>query len=318
MDFITENIFFVLVLTIGMYVLFKLPKQIHFFFTKEDIGNEQLKKTYLENRYQKEYPNQKIGVDRPRKKNDPWKVYIGDETFRNIDFIQGSDDKIKQESTWKFNKEDQKDEFIKLRKWDKDGNEVVSNPKKKENKKNLKPKEDKNTTSDSKKVKDLLINKKEEIKNDNGFNRVYSESGYQEFFLKDGRPHGECKVFNRKGILIYHIEDSKLNSSNGFILHGKEKNYYENGKIKSEVSFIKGKRNGFGLSYTEDGWIEQIDYYKNDVDVTQDSDENKNLMLKEIKKYMNNGINVYPIQYMFLCRSIGIDPKKFLKDNLKK
>ena len=55
MDFIIENIFVVLVLTIGMYVLFKLPQQIRFFFTKDKIDNEKLKKPYLEYKYQKEY-----------------------------------------------------------------------------------------------------------------------------------------------------------------------------------------------------------------------------------------------------------------------
>tara|TARA_X000000368_G_C22997532_1_gene697374 strand:- start:370 stop:573 length:204 start_codon:yes stop_codon:yes gene_type:complete len=47
MDFLIENIFFVLVITIGMYVLFKLPQQIRFFVTKDKIDNEKLKKREL-------------------------------------------------------------------------------------------------------------------------------------------------------------------------------------------------------------------------------------------------------------------------------
>jgi len=37
-------------------------------------------------------------------------------------------------------------------------------------------------------------------------------------------------------------------------------------------------------------------------------------MLREIKKYMNDGVNVYPVQYMGLCESLGFDSKEF-KDN---
>ena len=62
MDFIIENIFVVLVLTIGMYVLFKLPQQIRFFFTKDKIDSEKLKKPYLECKYQKEYLNNIISI----------------------------------------------------------------------------------------------------------------------------------------------------------------------------------------------------------------------------------------------------------------
>ena len=155
---------------------------------------------------------------------------------------------------------------------------------------------------------------KEQIKNDNGFNRIFSEDGgYQEFYKKNGAFTGELKMYNKNGILIKHIENL-VQQGDEILVNGKEITRYDNGSLRTECCFIKGLRDGFGISYTEDGWIDQIDYYKNDEDVSWDSDENKKIMLREIKKYMNDGVNVYPVQYIGLCESLGFDPNEF-KDN---
>ena len=37
----------------------------------------------------------------------------------------------------------------------------------------------------------------------------------------------------------------------------------------------------------------------------------KEILEREIKKYMNDGVNVYPVQYIGLCESLGIDVYEF-------
>ena len=162
------------------------------------------------------------------------------------------------------------------------------------------------------------IHKGEEIKNDNGFNRIYTEFGDQEMYRKNGKINGEFKQYDWDGVLEIHVENFTETSDGQMVQSGREKKWWSEGKIKSDVSFINGKRDGFGISYNKDGWIDMLQNYKNDEDITWDSDKNKKLMLKEIKRHMNKGVNVYPVIYLGLCEQLGIDPHKFLKDNLKK
>ena len=163
-----------------------------------------------------------------------------------------------------------------------------------------------------------FFKKNKNIENDNGFNKIYKDSGIQEFYKIDGKFNGEFKQYNNEGTLIIHIQSILENSNGEIIQSGKEIKRFKNGSIFSEVNFKKGLRNGFGISYDEKGNIEKIDYYKNDEDVTWDNDKNKRMMLKEIKKYMNDGVNVYPVQYLGLCESLGINSTKFKDDsNLK-
>lgn len=178
----------------------------------------------------------------------------------------------------------------------------------------IKSKDDKSISEFQEKENDLKSSDVKEIKNKNGFNRIYNESGHQEFYQKNGKINGDFKQYNIRGTLVVHIENWIEDSDGRMIQSGKEKKWWDDGKIKSEISFINGNRNGFGISYTDDGWIDQIDYYKDDEDITWDNDENKKMMLKEIKKYMNNGVNVYPVQYLGLCKSLDIDTSKFKDD----
>tara|TARA_B100000575_G_C23030976_1_gene593565 strand:- start:395 stop:955 length:561 start_codon:yes stop_codon:yes gene_type:complete len=150
-------------------------------------------------------------------------------------------------------------------------------------------------------------NSKKPVKNDNGFNRIFNkDGGYQESYKKNGAITGEFKIYNKKGILILHLENV-VQVGKEILVNGKETKRYHNGSLQSECCFIRGSRDGFGIEYEIDGSINQIDYYKNNESVSWDSDKNKKMMLREIKKYMKNGVKVYPVNYMGLCESLGYD-----------
>ena len=170
--------------------------------------------------------------------------------------------------------------------------------------------------SNEKRKKELEKKKsKNSIENDNGFNRSFptgKESGkYIECYKKDGILNGEYKMFNEDGVLVQHFEKLLPDGDGGFVADGKSREWDDDGLILFDVNFIRGKRDGFGVEYGEDGWIVRIDYYKDDEDVSWNSDKNKKMMLREIKKYMNDGVNVHPVQYIGLCESLGIDINEF-------
>lgn len=152
-----------------------------------------------------------------------------------------------------------------------------------------------------------LLNSKEAVENKNGLNIFYTDDGCRhEWYNKDGVHNGDYKIFNKNGILIslndfFPAPGEKL----ALIVNGKQKEWYNDGSPKLDITFNMGKRDGFGVTFDEEGRIDQIGYYKDDIDVAWDSAENKKLVLREIKKYMEDGVTVYPVQYMGLCETLG-------------
>ena len=159
------------------------------------------------------------------------------------------------------------------------------------------------------------------VKDENGFNKIFEDDGsYIEMYKKDGIPNGEYKKFNSDGVLIVHYEyllpiDSndiyyenliELNGNN-FIVDGTYNTWHNDGSIKCEANFIKGKLNGRKIEIGEDGMIERIGYFKDDESIDWNSEGNMKKTLREIKKYMTNGVKVYPVAYMGLCESLGYD-----------
>jgi len=162
---------------------------------------------------------------------------------------------------------------------------------------------------------------KESIENENGFNKIFEDDGsYIEMYKKDGIPNGEYKKFNSDGVLIVHYEyllplDSndiyyenliELDGNN-FIVDGTYKTWHNDGSIKCEANFIKGELNGRKIEIGEDGMIDRIGYFKDDESIDWNSEENMKKKLREIKKYMTNGVEVYSVEYMGLCESLGYD-----------
>ena len=185
----------------------------------------------------------------------------------------------------------------------------------KTNKLKVKPKLGDNIQEQNKKASNEDTSVQGEQEHDNGFNRKYNEDGgYIEFYKKNGFQQGELKAYNKAGILVAHLENAfEDKDGDGVITDGKEI-IYDDGLLQSEVYFEKGVRQGFGIEYSHDGWIEVIIYYQDDEDVGWDNEENKRLVLREIKKYMNKGVNVMPINYIGLCESFGFDTTKFCED----
>jgi len=162
--------------------------------------------------------------------------------------------------------------------------------------------------------KKTTYHSKKSIENDNGFNRKHLEDGgYQECYKENGVMTKDLKIYNKKGVLTLHI-DKLIEKGDNIIVNGKELSYYDDGSLKSDTYFIKGKREGFGIEYDEEEKIIQIDYYKDDEDISWDSDKNKKIVLRKIKDYLNNGVEVYPVQYYGKCKSLGIDVNKFLNE----
>jgi periplasmic protein TonB len=69
------------------------------------------------------------------------------------------------------------------------------------------------------------------------------------------------KTFLKSG-LIY--KETYYSAYKKRIIDGKEKVYYENGQLKSDVDYREGKLNGYILTYWESGKAKRIDKYKND------------------------------------------------------
>ena len=161
---------------------------------------------------------------------------------------------------------------------------------------------------------------KNPIQNQNGFNRIFKggdqkfikeiglNSGYQEFIKKGGVFNGEMKTYDDTGILIHHIDKLfQEEKGDNVLVDGNETRWFSDGGLTFKLSYKRGLRDGFGVFYDVYSWIEKIDYCVNDIDVSWDSFENKKMMLKEILNYMNNGVNVRPINYIGLCESLGFN-----------
>jgi|TARA_B110000977_G_scaffold140095_1_gene177844 antitoxin component YwqK of YwqJK toxin-antitoxin module len=150
---------------------------------------------------------------------------------------------------------------------------------------------------------------KEPIQNENGFNRIISDDGsFQEVYKERGRFTKEFKQFNDKGVLVYYREriiHNNVGKDKKLLPDGIEKTYYQDGLLKTKVSFIKGQREGLGTEYDEDGWLVNIEYYKNDENVAWDNNENMKLVLREILNIMDNQIPMMPVLYLGMLESLG-------------
>jgi len=158
-----------------------------------------------------------------------------------------------------------------------------------------------------------------DVKNKNGLNIHYADDGCRhEWYNKDGVHNGDYKIFNKNGILI-SLNDlfPAPEKKHALIVNGKQKEWYDDGSPKLHITFIMGKRDGFGVTYDEECRIDKISYYKDDVDVSWDSNENKKLVLREIKKYMEDGVKVYPVQYLGLCETSGYSGNWGEEDHLQ-
>jgi len=177
---------------------------------------------------------------------------------------------------------------------------------------------------------------KEEIVNENGFNRKINNSQVSEFYMKnnkyhgtytqyypsgekqvtmefvDGEKYGKCIEFYKNGIVKYEVEMKNDKEE------GKQIERYENGEISFETNYKNGLSEGIQKEFRKDGWVSSIEYHRNDKKITDlYGDNNKEIvliLLREIKKIMENGGTVDSVCYLGLLSSLGFDTNKLTND----
>ncbi len=78
---------------------------------------------------------------------------------------------------------------------------------------------------------------------------VHDSIKAEEFQLKDGFLNGLHRFYNREGALVWERHFSNN------IRDGVQKSFYPTGELKSEVTYIEGRRESDKLGYAEDGTI---------------------------------------------------------------
>jgi antitoxin component YwqK of YwqJK toxin-antitoxin module len=133
----------------------------------------------------------------------------------------------------------------------------------------------------------ILINKRGIYDPDNGFKKIYYESGVlkQEVNLKNGLLNGSFKQYHENGKL--HISGNFLSGEkNGFI-----KEYYEDGTLQNEYTAVKGEIDGELKQYT-DGRLTSIMNYKKGKKhgncIHLEYDEEGVLYVKHTQAYLND------------------------------
>jgi antitoxin component YwqK of YwqJK toxin-antitoxin module len=87
----------------------------------------------------------------------------------------------------------------------------------------------------------------------NGYNMLYHPNGQKssEGSMRDGKPDGYWKTYNETGVLVSegNRKDFELDSTWKF--------YDDSARIKMEINYLKGKKNGVRKTYKEDEVIEE-------------------------------------------------------------
>jgi antitoxin component YwqK of YwqJK toxin-antitoxin module len=87
-----------------------------------------------------------------------------------------------------------------------------------------------------------------------GYTIFYHSNGQKssEGLLKNGKPDGYWKTYNESGILVSegNRKDFQLDSTWIF--------YDDEGKVKMEINYLKGKKNGIRRTYREDEIVEEM------------------------------------------------------------
>jgi antitoxin component YwqK of YwqJK toxin-antitoxin module len=110
-----------------------------------------------------------------------------------------------------------------------------------------------------------------------------------------------------------YLDGKLVYNSKIYDLHGKFKQYYGNGRIKTYGYYTNGKRDGIFFKFYDDGNLKAIDFYKNDkihgecIVYTKSSEifvENYKNGLKDgiVKLYINNKVC---IGYNFNNKAVG-------------
>jgi len=94
---------------------------------------------------------------------------------------------------------------------------------------------------------------------------------------------------------------------------GPFKTYYDSGSFYRVGTYINFKYDGIVIQYFEDGVISDIEYQKENINITRESEENMKKVLKEVENQRKNGVDVSPLVYMNLCKELGIDATEFEK-----
>jgi antitoxin component YwqK of YwqJK toxin-antitoxin module len=104
----------------------------------------------------------------------------------------------------------------------------------------------------------FILSAQEGIK-PNGYNIFYHENGVisSEGTMRDGKPDGYWKTYNEQGILISE------GNRNDFMLDSTWKFYDDEGKLKLEINYLKGKKEGIRKTYRKDEVI--AENFKNDI-----------------------------------------------------
>lgn len=78
-------------------------------------------------------------------------------------------------------------------------------------------------------------------------------------YNKDSIPNGICEFFSKEGVLtsLAHYSEGKL--------HGINKDYFDNGKIKAIINYNGGLLEGDCIYYHSNGQIEQTGYFVNNL-----------------------------------------------------
>jgi len=123
-----------------------------------------------------------------------------------------------------------------------------------------------------------------------GYTFYYFPEGMikQKIYFKDGLEDGTSFEYDKKGILntltVYKkgfvVSKDNINrfDYNG-LKRGLWKEFYENGMVKNECTYLDGKKNGFMKEYSKEGNLSKIEKYIND-EKQLDAPELKNYELK--------------------------------------
>jgi len=114
---------------------------------------------------------------------------------------------------------------------------------------------------------------------------------------KDNRKHGEALEYNEKGVLItiYQYRNNSLTDKqviNRYDKNGMEtglwKNFYPDGKIMTEITYLAGKYNGYVKHYDNKGTLIKLERYTNGELVTVNA-ENNSEKAEIVNEYNSDG-----------------------------
>lgn len=137
----------------------------------------------------------------------------------------------------------------------------------------------------------------------NGFNVFYYENGQKssEGDFSDGKPEGFWKNYYESGVLKSEGNRKDFNLDSTWLF------YFDNGLLKEKVEYIKSKRNGETNTYSEEGFLLQKLFYKNDTIIAFGYRYFKDINIMEYEEpYVKGVLHGKGYQYARDGRIIGL------------